>query len=627
MPRKKQNQKKGMGAEELLQANRWNISFAQERLKDTPLALLAPSIKVEEVRGLAVPPSVGMADPATGTIFVNPHHSRKGRPLETHEWQCALGHLLLHLGLNHAARREDRDPMLWNAACEVVNTRLLAALRFPIPLTENRDLMHIFRDMSEESIYDEILMRQQAGDDLGSLLLTLAGPARPDIAGLSKPSPWHQEWEDQLAEGIRQAAENTVAQTAYDLLDEQDKQSAAWPPLERVRRWVMTDLPLLGALAAQIKVVADARLCDRMDIRIAAVNGFLGEMYFHTECALSSEELKFVYVHELLHVALLHHSRVGGRDPYVWNLAADFVINGWLIEMGVGTLPKIGGLYDPRLQGMGAEEVYDLLVRDPKRCKGLRGFRGGLGDVLLDVNGRRISRDDVTTLDDVYRRCLAAGMACQGKGRGVVPAALIEEIRSLFTPPIPWDVELAQWMDRHVPIARDFRRSYARASRRQASTPDIPRPARYIPQEIIDSCTFGVVLDTSGSMDRELLGRALGAIASYSDARDVPAVRLVLCDAAPYDRGYVSPTDLRGVFAVQGRGGTVLQPAINHLINRADFPPKAPVMIITDGWCETEIICPREHCFVFPRKSTQQNSVPLRTSAPIFRVLKEEQGF
>ena len=183
-------------------------------------------------------------------------------------------------------------------------------------------------------------------------------------------------------------------------------------------------------------------------------------------------------------------------------------------------------------------------------------------------------------------------------------------------------------MDAHVPIARDTRRTYARASRRQASTPGIPRPARYIPLEEIASSTFGVVLDTSGSMDRALLGRALGAIASYAEARDVPAVRLVLCDAAPYDRGVLAPTDLRGVVSVQGRGGTVLQPAINFLLRRPDFPTTAPIMILTDGWCEEEIVCPRGHCFILPRAAQVEAKIkaariPLRTSAPVFRVLKE----
>jgi hypothetical protein len=57
-----------------------------------------------------------------------------------------------------------------------------------------------------------------------------------------------------------------------------------------------------------------------------------------------------------------------------------------------------------------------------------------------------------------------------------------------------------------------------------------PRPGRV---RLDRRATFGVVLDTSGSMNAELLGKALGAIASYALARDVPAARVVFCDAAP----------------------------------------------------------------------------------------------
>jgi hypothetical protein len=83
------------------------------------------------------------------------------------------------------------------------------------------------------------------------------------------------------------------------------------------------------------------------------------------------------------------------------------------------------------------------------------------------------------------------------------------------------------------------RRSYARASRRRSATPDIPRPGWIRPEEVVRQATFGVVLDTSGSMDTKLLGKALGAIASYAMARGVPRARVVCCDAMPYDVGHL----------------------------------------------------------------------------------------
>lgn len=592
--------------------NRRTIYKAQGMIGHTALALFQDqdTFRLVECGREASDPEYGSVDPAEGTLSLNVYK----RPLSQEQWAAVIGHLLLRLGLNQAAQRGQRDPLVWNYACYEAAEKMLPQLGLPAFRSESGE----FVESGEEAIYDLLQEAQRAGSPIQGLQ-TMAGGGRPDIVGIGRYHAWNTNYETLLAQGIRHSVERAI-EIAAQKLDAEAKFD--WMPAERAKRWVMSEMPLLGALASHITIIAKTDLCERMDISVAAVNGDLMEMYFNPKWSLTQPEILFIYVHELLHVALMHHTRAQGRDPLLWNYACDYVINGWLVEMGVGKLPSIGALYDPRLQGMSAEAVYDLLIQDPKRCKGLRGFRGKLGDLLQTPRGT-IYKEDVTTLDDLIRRCMAIGLACQT--RGTVPLGLLEEIRSLFTPPVPWDVELARWMDANIPTLRDPLRTYARASRRQSSTPDIPRPARYIPQEWKEAHTFGVVLDTSGSMDRELLGRALGAIASYAEARDVTAVRLMLCDAAPYDRGIVAPNELRGVFSIQGRGGTLLQPAINFLLSRPDFPTTAPIMILTDGWCEEELIVPREHCFLLPRKSEERRGMPLRTTAPLFRVLKEER--
>jgi predicted metal-dependent peptidase len=609
MPRKRpQKQPKVDPVEE----NRRAIRDAWIALRSGPFQSLLALTHLEVCETAVGAPAWGSVDAETGTLHLNPHDTRHSSP---ERWATVIAHLLLHLGFNHAARREDRDPWLWNVACEQSTNGLLRSL-----FRMGGDEAEIRNPEREEKIYARLVAEAETDPNRYRRHYTLAGNGRPDVLKLECWHPWRADYEKALGEGIRRAMERTIAQVTEEF--EGDVCRATWSPGDRARRWVINELPLLGALATQIKMIANAQICERMDISIAAVNGYLGEVYFNPAWDLTHEEWVFIYAHELLHVALLHHTRTAGRDPLVWNYACDFVINGWLLEMGVGKIPSIGALYDPRLQGMSSEEVYDLLLSDRRRCRSLRGFRGKLGDVLLDAPGQRVFRGDVTTLDDMYRRCLSAGLLLQG--RGTVPAGLIEEIQALFSPPPPWDVALGRWMDEHVPFVREALRSFGRASRRQASTPDIPRAARYVPQEWLDACTFGVVLDTSGSMDRELLGRALGAICSFSESRDVPRVRLIQCDAAPYDQGWLAPTDLRGIFPVKGRGGTSLQPGVAHLLGRADFPASAPIMIITDGWCEEEIQVPREHCFVLPRKGWKEGAIPLRTSAPVFRILRED---
>ncbi|MGP4092728.1 vWA domain-containing protein, partial [Streptomyces sp. KR55] len=287
-------------------------------------------------------------------------------------------------------------------------------------------------------------------------------------------------------------------------------------------------------------------------------------------------------------------------------------INGWLCEMQVGTMPE-GLLHDPGLKGLSAEEVYDRIAGDLRRMRRLPTLRGkGVGDILGGPLG---SPRDYVDLDEFYRRGLCQGLDLhQQQERGFLPGGLVEEIRALSQPPLPWDAQLARWFDEFVPRPEPVR-SYARPSRRQASTPDIPRAGRYFPPEEIARCTFGVVLDTSGSMDRTLLGKALGAIASYAEARDVPAARVVFCDAAPHDAGYLPVTDIAGKVRVHGRGGTVLQPGIDLLHRADDFPPAAPVLVITDGWCDV-LRVRREHAYLVP----QGARLPFTPRGPVFRV-------
>jgi hypothetical protein len=292
-------------------------------------------------------------------------------------------------------------------------------------------------------------------------------------------------------------------------------------------------------------------------------------------------------------------------------VACDFVINGWLIEMQVGQFPASGGLYDEDLKGKSAEEIYDEIVKELRKYSKLPTFRGyGKGDMM--GGSRRFGA--AASLDDFFRSALQQGLEYHTEGgRGYVPAGLIEEIRALAMPPIPWNVELGRWFDLHfAPIER--RRTYARPSRRQGSTPDIPRP-RYVLGEFPEySRTFGVVLDTSGSMSARLIGYALGAIASYAAAKEVPFARVVFCDAEAYDAGYLAPEDIAGRVEVKGRGGTILQPGINLLQNAKDFPKDAPILIITDGYVESNLTGKREHAFLIPRG----NHLPFKARGKIF---------
>ena len=590
------------------------VRDARHRLRDSLLGLLLDSVNVVLGEPGVGAPAFGLVEVQSQRMLLNP---QPARDLTVEQWIYVIAHLGLHLGFEHRPVRLHDEGLLWARASELVIDGFLHQLRLGEPPPG------YLPDPTHAGQREEAIVAQLRGRPPGALppLATLAGSGRLDLQpgdpgpASGAPRPDHPRL---LAAGLRRAVAGAVDQAAETRLT-----VAAFTPAEQARRWVMQQLPILGALAAELRIVFDRSIVKRFHIQVAAVDARLGEIYLNPDAPLSAEEWLFVVTHEVLHVALGHRARRRGRDPFVWNLACDFVINGWLIEMGVGTMPSIGGLHDEALAGQSAEALYDQLIGDLRRSCRLRGLRGDEGDLLdHDDQGPPCDWDDAR-----LRRCLAAGLACPG--RGLEPAGLIEEIRSLFTPPVPWEVELAQWADQHVPWPLEPRRSYARASRRQGSTPDIVRPGRLVPEAWRQACTFGVVLDTSGSMDRGLLGRALGAVASYAEARGVPAVRVVCCDAAPHDLGPLSPAELRGTVPIRGRGGTVLQTAVALFNRLSDFPSTAPLMILTDGQGEETLRVSRPHCFLLPRpwahvgSGGHRPSVLLRTTAPVFRVLRE----
>ncbi|MET7421813.1 hypothetical protein [Dactylosporangium sp. NPDC005555] len=537
---------------------------------------------------------------ADGTVVVNKHS-----PLEPDEWIWVFAHCALHLGFGHLDGDAFADADLAVARCVVV-ARFQEALRLGRPPV----LLPELPTAPEEQLADRWRISGvpdgmpgcSTGGAGADTELTPFAPMPPAVATV-------MSWPDRFALGLGQAAAAAVDEAGALRSPAAGKVDGAW---ETARRWFVSSYPLLAGLAAGFTIVSDAAVARDLSISVAAVDPSAAEIYVNPFAPLTDAERRFVIAHEMLHAALRHGDRVAHRDPYLWNVATDYVINGWLVEMAVGDLPE-GALHDPRFSGSGAEEVYDLIATDLRRLRRLGTLRGrGLGDILGDGRGAHRGTD----LDEYYRRALATGLAYhESNGRGRLPAGLVQEIQALDHPPLPWDAQLARWFEEHVrgPAPR---RSYARASRRQSVTPDIPRPGWLRPpEEEVARVTFGVVLDTSGSMDHTLLGKALGAIASYATARDVPAARVVFCDAAAYDAGYLPVAEIAGRVRVKGRGGTVLQPGVRLLERAPDFPADAPILVITDGYCDP-VRVRREHAFLIPATAR----LPFTPRAPVFRL-------
>ena len=559
-----------------------------------------------------------------GTIKANLDY-----PLSPKQWCYVLAHNILHLAFGHfdadkmpgyfitlsdgtKEKKVECDNLIWNMACDIYITKFLSDIKYGQAINDS-PIHTLFGNLGDEIKIYQYLMDNHISPNQNHYGTAAIGV--PDMKGLEHPLFYNQIKGDYnyYTKKFSIALANSVSEVISEAGGHTYNRNSPLTNGQKAANWFINHYPLLGGLAAHFEIIEDYPYCNQNDIHIAAIDVNSGKIYLNPTKRFSMDEWIFVLAHEYLHAGLQHHNRCNGRNPYLWNIACDFVINGWLQELQIGSMPADGLLYDPELSGLSAESIYDILLNNIRKYEKLNTFRGfGKGDIISNTGSSK-SLGNIT-LDEFCKSALSQGLDYHySSGRGLIPAGLIEEIRALAMPPIPWDVALAKWFDCHF-LPLEKHRSYARPSRRQSATADIPRP-RYVPIDIsTDSRTFGVIIDTSGSMEPKTIGKALGAIASYSVAHDVPFARVIFCDAAAYDIGYVSPEDIAGRVAVKGRGGTILQPGIDTLESAKDFPKDGPILIITDGEIEEHLDIKHEHAYLLP----QGKRLPFSTKRQVF---------
>jgi predicted metal-dependent peptidase len=530
--------------------------------------------------------------------YVGYIYARPAGDVNSETWQYGIAMCLLHLLLGHSTLRGNWT-LFRHAAAHIDAHRFLVSLKL-VPIGEHAET---FAEVPNKSVAE---LEEWLAINISTTKIRawLPYPDQsffvPPGSSMDAATKWVKppDFTKAFAEGIRRALEFAldVAAGRRDSLTS-DAPAASATAGQRARAWLLAHYPLLSGIAAYFTLIESVDECRAEQVHVGMINVLSRKVYLNPLAGLQEDEWRWVLAHEYLHAGLNHAARQDGRDPEIWNVACDFAINDWLEALRIGKRPPIGVMYDTQFHGWSAERIYDFLTRN---LRILRKWETLAGPNQKDFIGAADGAD--TDAERYCREALCQGyFRHQSGGRGTLPAELTESIRALEQPVIPWDVQLGRWFDLHVPFP-ERRRSYLRPSRRQQASPDTPLPRTVItPEYKSNAHTFGVILDTSGSMSRTLLAKSLGTIAQYALAHEVPAVRVVFCDAQPYDAGYIRPDDLLyQPVEVQGRGGTELKPAVEFLESQENFPDTAPVLILTDGETD-DFQLRRTHAFVLPK--------------------------
>jgi predicted metal-dependent peptidase len=332
--------------------------------------------------------------------------------------------------------------------------------------------------------------------------------------------------------------------------------------------------PFFGNMATRLKIEEGTDW-----VKTAATDG--RSIYFNREffAPLSVKQIEFVIAHEILHNVFDHMGRRDSRDPQIFNIAADYCVNGQLVRDRIGehVIEGIKIFHDPKYYGMGAEEVYDDIYEkhDEESLKAL----GQLLDDHIDWGEQgkdgqpKYTKEELKQIRDEIRE--ATMQAAQAAGAGNTPANVQRMIKELTEPKMNWREIIRQQIQ--STIKNDY--SFMRPNRKGWHMSAILPGTNF--DETIDIC---VGIDMSGSIGdqqaKDFISEIKGIMQEYKDFN----MKLWCFDTRVYNEasfnGYNA--DEFDDYEVRGGGGTEFDANWDYM-KENDIVPKKFIMF-TDGY-------------------------------------------
>ena len=354
--------------------------------------------------------------------------------------------------------------------------------------------------------------------------------------------------------------------------------------LTKARVRMLLKHPFWGNLATRMKIVEASDWCST-----AATDG--RNFYYCTDFInkLDDDELVFLFGHEVGHCVFDHMGRRGDRDPQIWNMAGDYLVNDMLIQNNVGKkITAVPILWDPKYRDMTAEEVYDELVKNAVKIQvtldmhmdgtGKEGDEDGEGggkasDGKSKSSGIKIDEQTAKKIRDELKEAVL--QSAQAAGAGNTPAGIRRLIQQFTAPKMRWQDLLRIQLESSLKNNYSFMRPSRKAWHTGAVLPGM------LPAEQLDVV---VAIDMSGSISNEMAIDFLTEVKGMMDLYNSYTIHVYCFDTEIYNP--VTFSDDYGeditTYEPMGGGGTDFDCCFEYM-KREDINPKQFIMF-TDGY-------------------------------------------
>lgn len=366
--------------------------------------------------------------------------------------------------------------------------------------------------------------------------------------------------------------------------------------MEKTRALLLMEYPFFGMLSLRLKLIAD-EYCPTAstDGRHLSYN----PSWIKT---LSHAERVGLFMHEILHVAFLHVLRRGSRNPIVWNIACDAVVNAVIAEAGI-TLPA-GGVPPAKLNET-AEELYKKYYKEfESSSSGGTGNSSGssssnesggepsgngdreyLGKTIgkyknfgsftdaKKEGGEKLTENEQKIMEQEIKVAVVSAVQ-QSANRGTIPASIKRMVEELVQPRLDWKQLIRIFVEENA--RNDY--NWTRPNRRF-----LPGGI-YLPE--LKNKELGsvvVAVDTSGSVGNRELTQFLSEVSSILEEFNT-TIYLLPVDSKVHDPQEYTQHDLPLKAHTSGGGGTSFKPPFEY-VEQNDIQPNC-FIYLTDGYCD-----------------------------------------
>jgi predicted metal-dependent peptidase len=258
-------------------------------------------------------------------------------------------------------------------------------------------------------------------------------------------------------------------------------------------------------------------------------------------------------------------TRRGDREPLIFNMAGDYVINNELLANGF-QLPD-GCLSDDKYKGMNTELVYAQLIKDAEKQPS-QGIPGVGPDIVYTTDAAQKSAVEQEIADIVLRAATQA--KALNSGFGSIPGEIMVQLDSIINPKLPWNVIFQNYMNQYA--KDDF--SWQKPNRRYF-------PEYYLPSAHSERmCSIAEAVDCSGSVSDQEFGYFINETKAIQESLKPEKITIIDFDTKINKiQDITQDTDILRDLKFHGRGGTDIHPVFKW----AKKEKPEVLIIFTDG--------------------------------------------